>query len=56
MPRDLRTRNDAQAELNRVPCLWPANSLCEAILKDADRNIARVMREGQALEAKVEKG
>ena len=54
MPRDLKARDDAQAVLSTMPHLSPAYPLYEAILKDAERDIAQAIREGQALDAEDE--
>ena len=54
MPRDLKARDDAKEVLNTLPRLSPAYPLYEAILADAERDIARSMREGEALDAEEE--
>lgn len=54
MPRDLKARDDAQEVLRSMPRLSPAYPLYEAILKDAERDIAQAIREGHALDAEDE--
>lgn len=51
MPRDLAARDAAKAVLSAMPRLSPAYPLYEAILRDAERDIARSIREGEALDA-----
>lgn len=51
MPRDIKARDDAREVLHSMPRLSPAYPLYEAILKDAEIDIAQAISEGQALEA-----
>jgi hypothetical protein len=50
MPRDLEARAKAEAVLARLSRFSPAYPLYDAILKDAERDIARARREGELLD------
>ncbi|MDE1150303.1 MAG: helix-turn-helix domain-containing protein [Azospirillaceae bacterium] len=54
MPRDLQARDDARKVLRSMPRLAPAYALYEVILKNAERDIAQSIREGQILDAEEE--
>jgi transcriptional regulator with XRE-family HTH domain len=51
MPRDLKARDAALEVMHSMPRLSPAYPLYEAILRDAERDIARSIREGEAYDA-----